>query len=191
MKLTHHAVCSREDKWTSATVARCQQWRLFLVFFLFFFSMVSDSCVSTDARLLGSREECWNCSDRDTPHSGLISVTELRQLKKEWRSKSFIAAPLECPPPPAPPQVPTQRNGPTANFRCWKNVKPAGHRRGGGTHRRAKFDWCSDTDVQPPQKKPKKKTHSRPSPAGCHGDAPHSGSGTVAHHAATIQRIYK
>lgn len=62
---------------------------------------------------------------------------------------------------------------------------------GGAPTGEQNFDWCSDADVQPPKKKTKKKPHSHPSPVGCHGEAPRSGSGTVAHHTATIQRIYK
>lgn len=52
---------------------------------------------------------------------GLISVSGNRKLKEElWNSVSSLLFEMAL-------LVPSQRKCPTANFRCWGNIEPAGH----------------------------------------------------------------
>lgn len=160
----------KTDKLTSATAHRHQHRHQD-------FYCVSSVCVSEDVWVLESRKrELKLSSTRHTWDSFLSPGSGSRRSDGPVTRTITMLGPsllFEMAPP-----VPSQRNGPTANFRCWEDVEPTGHR----GHPQESRIWLALWHWSATQRASKSKWR------GCHCCTLCSGSGVVAHRAATVYR---
>lgn len=128
-----HAVCSLAYRYLFSI---CCLWR----------TAAAQTPTKTSGLLLCQRHVCRRGSEPLHAEREL-TLSGTRHMRDSFQSQSSGSRMKECRSSVSSLlfemalQVPSQRKCPTANFRCWGNVEPAGRRR-------VEFESCSDTRVQ-------------------------------------------